>query len=331
MSAADFEDDLGLSSDSDRPESLAGQAAGAGDEADFQEYAKSLGLEMDVDADLLWVAREAFVMPLPTSWSEHSDAEGRIYFFHQGLQESSWSHPMDNVFREVIRLIKTLRRLDPPEANIVEAVQAHLQSVHDRATAALDGWSGPYTSEEGQYFYHAGRGMSSWDNPVDEWRNELALRQQVLHRCLLHGLDHEAQPSAGTSSLGNPTSDAELMPLPALPLNLARPSADSAEPPVPTSARSFATCISARSTCSVRSVRRLNSSNPISPRVALADASSAKREAEKGSSANGRGDERLAADLAEASGAGKGVVADEDDLEITFGHTSGLALPKFGN
>eukprot|EP00913_Durusdinium_trenchii_P025808 g24222.t1 len=166
-------DELGLSSDSELTGDESGQS-----EADFREYAKSLGVTEE-DADLLWVAKEAFEAPLPSGWSEHFDPEGRVYFFSQVTQRSSWSHPLDDVFRELIQLINSSE---------IFKVQSHLQSNHDRAAAALDGWSGPYVAEDGEYFCHFEQGVSTWHNPVEEWQTELAVRQQVLQRCLLHGL-----------------------------------------------------------------------------------------------------------------------------------------------
>jgi len=234
-------DDLGLSSDSELTGDVHHQESENSD-GDFKEFAKSLGVDAE-DGDLLWVAKEAFEAPLPSGWSEHLDPEGRVYFFSQVTQQSSWSHPMDDVFRELIQLIKSVRRLDPPEASVMEAVQSHLQSTHDRATAALEGWSGPYMAEDGEYFCNFQQGVSTWHNPVQEWQTELAVRQQVLHRCLLQGFA-KASNGISSSDAGSEKSDV----LPALPLHLARPSVDKeATPPSPSSARSYATCISARS------------------------------------------------------------------------------------
>eukprot|EP00435_Cladocopium_sp_Y103_P034479 s143_g8.t3 len=234
-------DDLGLSSDSELTGDVHHQES-ENSEGDFREFAKSLGVDAE-DGDLLWVAKEAFEAPLPSGWSEHLDPEGRVYFFSQVTQQSSWSHPMDDVFRELIQLIKSVRRLDPPEASVMEAVQSHLQSTHDRATAALEGWSGPYMAEDGEYFCNFQQGVSTWHNPVEQWQTDLAVRQQVLHRCLLQGFA-KASNGISSSEAGSEKSDV----LPALPLHLARPSADKeAAPPSPSSARSYATCISARS------------------------------------------------------------------------------------
>ncbi|CAE8642170.1 unnamed protein product, partial [Polarella glacialis] len=78
-------DSLGVSGDSDGD--VAGPRAGhskAQDEqdVDFLEYAQSLGAELQ-EPDMAWVAREAFDSPLPSSWSEHVDGGGRVYFFNQ--------------------------------------------------------------------------------------------------------------------------------------------------------------------------------------------------------------------------------------------------------
>lgn len=328
-------DELGLSSDSELTGDESGQS-----EADFREYAKSLGVTEE-DADLLWVAKEAFEAPLPSGWSEHFDPEGRVYFFSQVTQRSSWSHPLDDVFRELIQLIKSIRRLDPPEASIVEAVQSHLQSNHDRAAAALDGWSGPYVAEDGEYFCHFEQGVSTWHNPVEEWQTELAVRQQVLQRCLLHGLAKQASNGI-PSSPDSEKSDV----MPALPLQLARPSTDrDATPPSPSSARSFATCISARSTISV---------TPRSRRPSLCGSEVGSRNTSKTKPGLGRLPSRSTSgpletaplptdgpdrsqnvqepvERAEKPEPEKETVEKcEEEFEMTFGH-GGVTLPNFGS
>mmetsp|Transcript_18645 Transcript_18645/g.43590 ORF Transcript_18645/g.43590 Transcript_18645/m.43590 type:complete len:378 (-) Transcript_18645:73-1206(-) len=325
--------DLGFSSESEGPETgdIVAQRSETS-EADFKEYARSLGVDA-VDGDLLWVAREAFEAPLPASWSEHMDEESRVYFFNQVTQQSSWSHPMDEVFRELVHLIKSVRRLDPPEASVAEAVQAHLQSCHDRASAALEGWSGPYAAEDGEYFYHAGQGVSTWHNPVEEWQAELSVRQQVLHRCLLGSA---SKVSNGISRSPGAVRDAAT---PALPLHLARPSAEGAAPPSPSSARSYATCISARSTSVTPRSRRpslspseVPSRNNSKPRAGAS--LPAERDSANSDKLNDRGDHpedsqsTKAVPRQRALQPPAGVV--DEELDITFGHTGGLTLPQFG-
>lgn len=345
-------DDLGLSSDSELTGDVHQESENS--DGDFKEFAKSLGLDEE-DGDLLWVAKEAFEAPLPSGWSEHLDPEGRVYFFSQVTQQSSWSHPMDDVFRELIQLIKSVRRLDPPEASVMEAVQSHLQSTHDRATAALEGWSGPYMAEDGEYFCNFQQGVSTWHNPVQEWQTELAVRQQVLHRCLLHGA--KASNGISSSDAGSEKSDV----LPALPLHLARPSIDKeATPPSPSSARSYATCISARSISATPRSRRpsLCGSEGAGSRNASKSKMGAAQSRLSSRSKSGRSLEeeafgtlaeqpetaRSTASASDPTASTTGTPASpvkngatekllekplDEELEITFG-TGGLALPKFG-
>ena len=42
-----------------------------------------LGVDLQQHSDLLWVVQEAFNAPLPLSWTEYTDDEGRVYFFNQ--------------------------------------------------------------------------------------------------------------------------------------------------------------------------------------------------------------------------------------------------------
>lgn len=306
--AADWEsesDELGLSSEGSdgddeqvrtgqgaqqddflQPKGLAeagGAVRGGDEEVELQEYAKSMGVDLNnaEESDLRWVVREAFAAPLPASWTEHLDEEGRVYFFNQVTQESSWMHPMDVVYKEVIELVKAMRRdargptVDGPGIGNSsasssstlkarqQAVQAHLEEVHTRALAQIEGWSGPYASEDGQYYYHAGFEMSSWENPIDEWQRELGLRQRVLYRCLLEqsaaassGKAEAPVPGEGGQQLDSvPIASGDpMVELPRLQLALTSQRLQAGEvPKSPSSTRSFATARSGRSARSARS------------------------------------------------------------------------------
>eukprot|EP00421_Protoceratium_reticulatum_P038725 CAMPEP_0168448626 /NCGR_PEP_ID=MMETSP0228-20121227/47188_1 /TAXON_ID=133427 /ORGANISM="Protoceratium reticulatum, Strain CCCM 535 (=CCMP 1889)" /LENGTH=286 /DNA_ID=CAMNT_0008463159 /DNA_START=42 /DNA_END=899 /DNA_ORIENTATION=- len=267
-------DDLGISTDSEQQpwkpglgsrtgeqtssRASAGPAAAVGSdgeadgEADVREYGKTLGIDADRDADLLWVVHEAFVASLPPSWTEYCDEDGRVYFYNQATRESSWSHPMDGVYREIIQLVKAVRA-EPggaSDARRAEAVQAHLEAVRGRAMEQLEGWSGPYTSENGAYYHNAALDVSLWDSPVDEWQSELELRQQVLHRCLLAG---GTAPGRGLEGAAAGLTEETLGRLP-LGLHARSPGENAPLPQSPGSARSARSFLSARSTCTARSM-----------------------------------------------------------------------------
>lgn len=242
MAGLSESEDLGFSSGSDQAASV--ENPEDADDTELREYGRSLGIDLaNDDADLVEVARQAFNAALPPGWIEYADDLGRVYFYNLVTQESNWSHPLDSAYREAVQLVKQLRAMRPPasEARRAEAIQAHLDAVHVRAKAKLEGWSGPYASESGQYFYNTSLGVSSWESPVDEWQSELTIRQNVLHTCLFP--EGFSAPAVAASS-GLDFALAPMPELPKLPLQAPRP----ARPESPAvSAREFFTPRSARS------------------------------------------------------------------------------------
>jgi len=220
--------------------------------ADLREYGQGLGVDVEDDADISWIVQEAFNAPLPASWSEHIDDEGRLYFFREASGESSWEHPMDAVYRELVDIVKEVRRGDvrSDESDRARLVHGHLRQVHQRALDALEGWSGPYSSSEGEYYYNAALKVSVWESPLAEWSHELVLRHSVLCRCLLPdrtvvGADGTVEriPPAGAPQV----SGAELLLALQLPLELVRRADPDDQPRTPSTSREYFT---ARSGCS---------------------------------------------------------------------------------
>jgi len=228
--------------------------------ADLHEYGLSLGVDLDVEGeeDMLWVVQEAFNAPLPSSWTEYMDDSGRAYYVKEGSSQSTWEHPMDEVYRQLLLLIKEVRTQSPvpSESERTEVVRDHLKQVHQRAKSELAGWSGPYSSEQGDYYYNEVLKVSTWECPVTAWETELATRHAVLSKYLL---PEQAARGSLSSSEGGPGVDGAGRPqvdlLQALRLQLGNLQRDGLTPedaPLPSASRSFHT---ARSGCSSRSGR----------------------------------------------------------------------------
>jgi len=264
FSGTDLDGSFGEDGRSDQEE-LEEEHGEAEEGAELHAYARSLGLDPDLDADLLWVAQEAFAAPLPAGWTDHVDAEGRVYFCNTVTQQSSWLHPTDIVFRELLDLIKALRSEQPPApvARRNAALRDHMVLAHRDAQSQLQGWSGPYESEQGPYYYNTVLDVSTWDNPVDERERELATRQRVLRRCLL--LEWPSSRLAEPGAAGEaPAAPPPLRrPSEGSTLGLAAPCPGAATPKSPSSARSFYTAYSARSTRSGRSLTPASCASPL--------------------------------------------------------------------
>jgi len=227
------------------------------EDADLQEYGQSLGVDLAQNEDLLWVVQEAFQgPPFQVGCAECTDDVGRVYFFQEISGQSSWEHPMDSVYRELLGLVRQLREGEPGASKDQRAafVHDHLKQVHQRALRALEAWSGPYTSAEGEYYYNETHKASTWECPVSSWEQELATRHAVLCRCLLPedlvvGADGSVAAAAGAGLAG--AAGPELLQSLHLPLGLVR--RDGGDVPETPSTRSFHT---ARSAYSARSQHR---------------------------------------------------------------------------
>lgn len=129
------------------------------DEEGFADFCKRFSI--GDDAELLAIARYAFEAPLPPSWDEHLDPDGRVYYSNEVTKRSTWDHPADETFEHIIAAVKAKDR-----SHGLRTIQALL----DRGGRACDGWAGPYVGEDGnQYFHHVETGTSSWTHPAAEW------------------------------------------------------------------------------------------------------------------------------------------------------------------
>ncbi|XP_034023790.1 centrosomal protein of 164 kDa-like isoform X2 [Thalassophryne amazonica] len=73
-------------------------------EQELHEYAREIGIDPDTEPELLWLAREGIVAPLPPEWKPCRDvtSSGDIYYFNFATGESTWDHPCDLHYRRLV-------------------------------------------------------------------------------------------------------------------------------------------------------------------------------------------------------------------------------------
>ncbi|XP_045893013.1 centrosomal protein of 164 kDa-like [Micropterus dolomieu] len=71
-------------------------------EQEIQEYAREIGIDPDSEPELLWLAREGIVAPLPPEWKPCQDVTGDIYYFNFSSGQSTWDHPCDEHYRSLV-------------------------------------------------------------------------------------------------------------------------------------------------------------------------------------------------------------------------------------
>jgi hypothetical protein len=73
---------------------------------DADAFARTgLGLLEDEEL-LLELLRPVLFLPLPYPWTAKVDGRDRVYFYHTGFGESSWSHPLQGLFVDLLALLQ---------------------------------------------------------------------------------------------------------------------------------------------------------------------------------------------------------------------------------
>ncbi|XP_036006182.1 centrosomal protein of 164 kDa-like isoform X5 [Fundulus heteroclitus] len=68
-------------------------------EQEIHEYAREIGIDPDNEPELLWLAREGIMAPLPPEWKPCQDVTGDIYYFNFSTGQSTWDHPCEEHYR----------------------------------------------------------------------------------------------------------------------------------------------------------------------------------------------------------------------------------------
>ncbi|KAL4445041.1 hypothetical protein ABPG74_018769 [Tetrahymena malaccensis] len=70
-------------------------------EEEIIEYASYLGMDIENEKELLWIARSGLKAPLPQGWKPCQTQDEEIYYFNFDTGESRWDHPCDEQFRKL--------------------------------------------------------------------------------------------------------------------------------------------------------------------------------------------------------------------------------------
>jgi hypothetical protein len=81
---------------------------------ELEEYASYVGIDLELERDLLWVAAEGLVAVPPEPWKAcQSSGESEVFFFNFVTGESVWDHPCDELTRQKVIAEREKRALVP--------------------------------------------------------------------------------------------------------------------------------------------------------------------------------------------------------------------------
>ncbi|CAK0821029.1 unnamed protein product [Prorocentrum cordatum] len=75
-------------------------------EGEIREYAEWLGMDVEEDQHLFWIARKGLKTALPKPWKPCESSDGDGFYFNPDTGESKWDHPCDHELRELYRTEK---------------------------------------------------------------------------------------------------------------------------------------------------------------------------------------------------------------------------------
>lgn len=84
------------------------------------EYAEFLGMDLKTEEHLLWIAREGVAAPVPHPWKTCTE-KGEVFYFNFETSESSWDHPSDAHYRDLLEKHRKGLQGDEKQQGPVEA------------------------------------------------------------------------------------------------------------------------------------------------------------------------------------------------------------------
>merc|ERR1719421_1566590 len=146
-------------------------------------YARYLGIDPVADHDLLWIAVEALEAPLPCEWTEHFDSSDRVFYYNATTRVSSWTHPLEHIYRETYKTIINFRNtnLTPQErGDQLHALQKECQQMEAEVHHEITAWT-EHTDEHGHKFYfNREERRSTWTDPRPAKCHILYLKMKMI-------------------------------------------------------------------------------------------------------------------------------------------------------
>jgi len=165
-------------------------------------YARYLGIDPVADHDLLWIAVEALEAPLPSTWSEHFDSNDRVFYYNASTRVSSWTHPLEHVYRETYTTIVNFRNsnLSPAErGDKLQKLQAECEQMERDVHREISLWTEHHDEHGHRFYFNAQAKQSTWTDPRPAQCHILYLKMKlvrVLSSCAGAGAAAAAAASA---------------------------------------------------------------------------------------------------------------------------------------
>ncbi|CEL95671.1 unnamed protein product [Vitrella brassicaformis CCMP3155] len=142
------------------------------------EYARILGLDPVTEQAFLFLAEDVLHAALPTGCKRLEDKDsGRIYFYDQNTQETTWEPPLHEVGRRAVAHL----RLALADRSF-SRVDKDLDETEKGIQKELDNWLQVYDADAKPYFLHTQTKGASYDDPRNRMFSALFMQVKLVQK-----------------------------------------------------------------------------------------------------------------------------------------------------
>lgn len=99
---------------------------------EIEEYARYLGMDMQEDRELFYIAKEGLKAPLPDQWKPCRSPGGNIYYFNFESRQLQKDHPCDDYYKRYYATEKQTFKRKKEE----QAVKKQIKKQQKQSTAS---------------------------------------------------------------------------------------------------------------------------------------------------------------------------------------------------
>lgn len=151
------------------------------DVVEMYSFVQSMGIDPVKESEIIWIAEEALHIPLPPGWTEYTDDRGRPYFHNQNTGESSWLHPLDELFHDLVEYYRQVQ-----EVGGFWLVEESLSDLEEQIRRDLAEWQELFDEKGTRFYYNQQTEESRFDDPRTTVYHSLYARIKMVGKMREH-------------------------------------------------------------------------------------------------------------------------------------------------
>merc|ERR1712048_911597 len=119
----------------------------------------------------------------PSEWTEHFDSNDRVFYYNATMRMSSWTHPLECIYRETYKTIVNFRNANmtaQERSEKLHALQLEVKQMENDVHTEIKQWT-EHSDEQGNRFYfNREERQSTWTDPRPAKCQILYLKMKMI-------------------------------------------------------------------------------------------------------------------------------------------------------